>query len=80
LLIAGAVLAWAQRPADNVRLLRAARIAVGRLPLPVPRTPDAATSPRLPASMRELVRDAILLDVVLTPNRFTSRRQSFRLR
>ncbi|MEA2699426.1 MAG: hypothetical protein QOI66_3697, partial [Myxococcales bacterium] len=80
LLIAGAVLAWAQRPADNVRLLRAARIAVGRLPLPVPRTPDAVTSPRRPPSTRELVRDAILLDVVLTPNRFSSIRQPFRLR
>src|SRR5262249_2125265 len=35
LLIAGAVLAWAERPNDGVRLLRAARLAVGALDLPV---------------------------------------------
>ncbi|HXI59231.1 MAG TPA: hypothetical protein VNO55_24360 [Polyangia bacterium] len=67
LLIAGAVLAWAQRPADNVRLLRAARIAVGRLPLPVPGAAVTATSAGRPASIRALVRDAIILDVLLSP-------------
>jgi hypothetical protein len=68
LLIAGAVLAWAERPADGVRLLRAARLAVGRLDLPVPRD-GAATGSRRSESTRDLVRDAVLLDLLLKPPR-----------
>jgi len=67
LLVAGAVLAWAERPADGVRLLRAARLAVGNLDLPVAEGAPART--RGPESARELIRDAILLDVLLTPPR-----------
>jgi len=67
LLIAGAVLAWAERPGDGVRLLRAARLAVGKLDLPVARsTPARAPRAEAPA---DLVRDAVLLDVLLTPPR-----------
>jgi hypothetical protein len=63
LLIAGAVLAWAERPADGARVLRAARLAVGKLPLRV--AGDA--SPARAASTPELIRDAFLLDLVLSP-------------
>jgi hypothetical protein len=68
LLIAGAVLAWAERPTEGVRLLRAARLAVGKLQLPVPLAGPAA-KPVPPGSLRSLVRDAVLLDVLLTPPR-----------
>jgi hypothetical protein len=67
LLIAGAVMAWAERPNEGVRLLRAARLAVGRLDLPVP--DDAVVKPRSSSSLHELVRDAVLLDTLLTPPR-----------
>jgi hypothetical protein len=68
LLIAGAVLAWAERPADSARLLRAARLAVGRLDLPVAGARGPARA--APASsFDQLVRDAVLLDVLLTPPR-----------
>jgi hypothetical protein len=67
LLIAGAVLAWAARPADGARILRAARLAVGRLDRPVPAV--AAARPAEAASFRELVRDAVLLDTALSPPR-----------
>jgi hypothetical protein len=67
LLIAGAVLAWAERPADNVGLLRAARLAVGNLDLPVPQ--GAVARPRRSPSTRDLVRDAFLLDLLLTSPR-----------
>jgi hypothetical protein len=65
LLIAGAVLAWAERPQDAVRLLRAARLAVGKLPLRVPG--DGAATLADGAGARELVRDAFLLDLLLSP-------------
>jgi len=66
LLIAGAVLAWAERPGEGVRLLGAARRAVGKLPLRVPddgvgALPGATTTPAA------LVRDAFLLDLLLSP-------------
>jgi hypothetical protein len=66
LLIAGAVLAFDARPNDNARLLRAARLAVGKLPLPVAKVPGlAGRGPGAPT--REILRDAILLDAILTP-------------
>jgi hypothetical protein len=64
LLIAGAVLAWAERPGDALRLLRAARVAVGNLPL---RLPEDALAPAPASSTRELLRDAFLLDLLLSP-------------
>ena len=67
LLIAGAVMAWAERPDEGVGLLRAARLAVGRLDLPVPQ--DGVAKPRASSSPQELVRDAVLLDTLLTPAR-----------
>jgi hypothetical protein len=69
LLIAGAVLAWAERPGDGARLLRAARLAVGTLDLPVPRGAGAQAPQRRGESRRELMRDALLLDALLTPPR-----------
>jgi hypothetical protein len=68
LLIAGAVLAWAERPGDGVRLLRDARLAVGSLDLPIAADARAA-EPRAAEWRRELIRDAVLLDVLLTPPR-----------
>ncbi len=68
LLIAGAVLAWAERPQDGERVLRAARLAVGKLPLPVPRLTSTGRS-RATESFGELVRDAFVLDLALTPPR-----------
>ena len=65
LLIAGAVLAWAERPGDNARLLRAARRAVGRLPAPVS-AGVGAPAPRA-GTEQDLLRDAFLLDVLLAP-------------
>src|SRR5450432_1376139 len=64
LLIAGAVLAWAERPADALRILRAARLAVGRLPLRVPAGGVAVVAT---GSTPELLRDAFLLDLLLEP-------------
>jgi hypothetical protein len=66
LLIAGAVLAWAERPQENARLLRAARLAVGRLPLRVPGDAVSLAGVDM-GSPRELVRDAFLLDLLLSP-------------
>jgi hypothetical protein len=65
LLIAGAVLAWAERPADALRLLRAARLAVGKLPLRI--ADDAAAAPARTSSTQEVLRDAFLLDLLLAP-------------
>jgi hypothetical protein len=67
LLIAGAVLACAERPQDGDRVLRAARLAVGSLPLPV--IGPAAPGRRATESFGELVRDAVVLDLALTPPR-----------
>jgi hypothetical protein len=65
LLIAGAVLAWAERPQDGLRLLGAARLAVGKLPLRVSGAEGIAAGGG--ASRQELVRDAFLLDLLLSP-------------
>lgn len=65
LVIAGAVLAWAERPPANLAILRAARLAVGKLPLRF--NGDGAASPARAAEMPELARDAMLLDLVLSP-------------
>jgi hypothetical protein len=67
LLVSGAVLAWAERPQDNERVLRAARLAVGNLELPVPRS--AGTRAQASESFAELVRDAFMLDLALAPPR-----------
>jgi hypothetical protein len=64
LLIAGAVLAWAERPAEALRILRAARLAVGRLPLRVATGGVAAVAT---SSTPELLRDAFLLGLLLEP-------------
>ena len=67
LIIAGAVLAWAERPQDAARILRAARLAVGNLQLPVPRAAGGRT--QATESFAELVRDAFVLDLALAPPR-----------
>jgi hypothetical protein len=67
LIIAGAVLAWAERPQDAERILRAARLAVGNLQLPVPRAAGARAQSE--ESFAELVRDAFVLDLALAPTR-----------
>jgi hypothetical protein len=66
LLIAGAVLAWAEAPGEAVRLLRAARRDVGNLPLRVAGGPRSISAPEGELTP-ELVRDAVLLDILLTP-------------
>jgi hypothetical protein len=71
LLIAGAVLAWSAERAQAAAILRAARLAVGKLDLPV-RGPKvaAATARRDDRELdAELVRESIILDVVLAPPR-----------
>ncbi len=73
LLIAGAVLAWAERPQDGGRILQAARLAVGNLELPVPR--PAGASPQATETFAELVRDAFVLDLALSPPRASSLRR-----
>ncbi len=67
LLVSGAVLAWAERPQDGERVLRAARLAVGNLQLPVPRAAGARA--QRTESFAELVRDAFVLDLALAPAR-----------
>jgi hypothetical protein len=73
LLIAGAVLAWAERPQDSGRILQAARLAVGSLDLPVPRA--AGVRPQATETFAELVRDAFVLDLALSPPRASSLRR-----
>ena len=54
-------------PRGRARLLRAARLAVGKLPLPVPESPARARERT--GVDAELVRDAFVLDLVLAPPR-----------
>jgi hypothetical protein len=79
LLIAGAVLAWAERPAESVALLRAARLAVGTLPLPVARAAGERTARALGLDGDGLtadeVREGLLLDVILSPPRASQLRR-----
>ena len=69
LLIAGAVLAWSARREEGEAILRAARLAVGKLDLPVRRARQPAATRDDSGFTAELVRESILLDFVLAPPR-----------
>jgi hypothetical protein len=66
ILIAAAVMAWVREPSAGPRILRAARVAVGKLDIRVPRAAVARTAQPDDA---DLLREAILLDALLTPPR-----------
>jgi hypothetical protein len=68
LLIAGAVLAWSEQRDKGAAILRAARLAVGKLDLPV-RGPRPTATGDDGSFSAELVRESIMLDVVLAPPR-----------
>jgi hypothetical protein len=69
LLIAGAVLAWSEQRGQAAAILRAARLAVGKLDLPVrgPKVTAAVSADE--GFTAELVRESIMLDAVLAPPR-----------
>jgi hypothetical protein len=70
LLIAGAVLAWSEQRGQGAAILRAARLAVGKLDLPV-RGPQVVAAARTDGGelTADLVRESLVLDVVLEPPR-----------
>jgi hypothetical protein len=71
ILIAGAVLAWSEQRGQAAAILRAARLAVGKLDLPVrgPALAAAAQARGEDGWSAELVRESIVLDTVLAPPR-----------
>ena len=74
LVIAGAVLAWAEKPSEKARILKGARTLIDSVGVARRRpiwTPDAqeSTAAQALAPDAQLWRDAVLLDALMTPRR-----------